>query len=109
MPPVRSTETTRYVDLPSDRNSVLTLGSAPVDKRSPRQKLRAWIMGGRTRREWVEKNAADLLERFGPAAPRIARNCARRAAGPEERRLWVMVVRRIDRRASSEELGGSNR
>jgi len=109
MPPIRSADSARYVDHASGRDGVLTLSPAPVEKRTPKQKLRAWIMAGRARRYLVEKNAADLLERFGPAAPRIARNCARRAAGPEERRLWAMVVRRVDRRAPTEDSPGSKR
>jgi len=75
------------------------LGPAPADTRTVRQRLGAWLAARQARRKLAAKNVADLLDRFGPAAPAIARNCARRAAGREERKLWAMVVRRIGRPA----------
>src|SRR6202521_2857462 len=82
-----------------DRKGVQSLGPAPADKRTAKERLRAWLTARHTRRETAAKNAADLLDRFGPAAPGIARNCARQAVGWEERRLWAMVVRMISNRA----------
>jgi hypothetical protein len=82
-----------------DRNGVQPLNPAPATKRSPKERLHAWISARRARRELATKNADDLLSRFGAAAPTIARNCARQAIGIEERRLWSMVARKIRRRA----------
>jgi hypothetical protein len=91
-------------DLAVDRNGVQPLGPAPADKRTVKERLRAWLTAGHTRREMAAKNAADLLDRFGPAAPGIARNCAHQAVGLEERRLWAMVVRMVSNRAPGSEI-----
>ncbi len=82
-------------DLTVDRHGAQPLNPAPADKRTVAERLRAWLSSRHARRELAAKNAADLLDRFGPAAPGIARNCAHRAVGVEERRLWAMVVRKI--------------
>jgi hypothetical protein len=81
--------------LAADRNGVHPLDPAPGDSRTAKERLRAWLRARQTRRELAARNAADLLDRFGPAAPRIAQNCARQAVGLEERKLWALVVRKI--------------
>jgi hypothetical protein len=86
-------------DLTVDRDDVQPLSPVPADKRSAKERVRAWLTARHTRQKLAAKNAADLLDRFGPAAPGIALNCANRAVGVEERRLWAMVVRRIRNQA----------
>ena len=85
-------------DLGGNRNGAQSLGPAPANEGTTKERLRAWLAARHSRREMAAKNAADLLDRFGPAAPSIARNCAHQAVGPEERRLWAMVVREISSR-----------
>ncbi len=47
----------------------------------------------------AETKAAELLNRFGPHARVIARDCAAQTDCVEERRIWRMIIRRINRRA----------
>jgi hypothetical protein len=81
--------------LAADRNGVQPLDPAPADNGTAKERLRAWLRARQTRRELAARNAADLLDQFGPAAPRIAQNCARQAVGLEDRKLWALVVRDI--------------
>jgi hypothetical protein len=87
------------LELAVDRHGAQPLNPPPADKRTARERLLAWLLSRHVRRELAAKNAADLLDRFGPAAPGIAQNCANRAVGVEERRLWAMVIRKIGNQA----------
>jgi len=60
--------------------------------------LARWWHRRRIYRRELARAAWDLRERYGPAAPSIARNCARQPVGRERRRFWRNVAAELARR-----------
>lgn len=56
-----------------------------------------WWRKRNERRAQIEREAAALLDQYGPAAIAIARNSARQHVGPEQRRYWLDVARDVER------------
>jgi len=50
-------------------------------------------------RQQIELAVIDMYDRYGAAAYGIARNSARARGGPEHRRFWSLVARRLRRHA----------
>jgi len=84
---------------PATGSMALALETPPLSAQSLRQRLLGWPKARRARRELAHAKAAELLDRFGPAARGIAQACAAQTRSTEERRVWRMIIHRIDRQA----------
>jgi hypothetical protein len=78
------------------------MGTQTGDRQSPNW-LALWWGRRFEYRQQIELAVIDMYDRYGAAAYGIARNSARARGGPEHRRFWSLVARRLRRHA----LGGA--